>query len=174
MRKSGKKARDKLEKTFLEADDQDEVMDAFLALLPSDDECYETAISDEPPKFVKKLKDIDASSEVISNAVREYASAKLMRMRCEKRRFPRMRLVQMDKNLLSTYDSVNDTLEERELTPEQEALRGRKLLDQCRQRADNERLNGFTIDSSVARGELQCIANDEGFEKRSISWNRMK
>ena len=85
-----------------------------------------------------------------------------------------MRLVQMDKNLLSTYDSVNDTLEERELTPEQEALRGRKLLDQCRQRADNERLNGFTIDSSVARGELQCIANDEGFEKRSISWNRKK
>ena len=78
MQESSNRANKKIEKTFLESEDQDEVMDAFLALLPSDDECYETAISDTPPKFVKKLKDIDASSEVVSNAVREYASAKLM------------------------------------------------------------------------------------------------
>lgn len=164
--------KDKLKKQFIESGDEDSVLDAFLNLLPSDDECYKRANADEPPKFVKKLRDIRSSERVIMGAVADYAGAKLMRMRCEKRRFPRMRLVQLDKNLLGAYDSINDTLETGRLEEEKEAARGRKLLDGCVARAENIKVKDLTIDATVAKGELHCIANGEGYEDREISWKR--
>lgn len=166
------KSRKALEEEFIAAEGSEAVLDAFLALLPSEDQCFEEASSNHPKKFVAKLKDIGSSARVISDAVSEYAGAKLMRMRCEKRRFPKARFERMDKNLLGIYDSVNDTLETRELTAEEEAKRGRLLLDSCRARAENVRLEGFTIDEAIAKGELQCIANGEGFVEREISWKR--
>lgn len=164
--------REEMERAFVESDDEGSVLDAFLALLPTEEESFAAASSSAPQKFVRKLQDINSSGRVISEAVTDYAGAKLMRMRCEKRRFPRGRIIQMDKNLLGIYDSINDKLSHGEMTPEEEAQRGRQLLDECKARADAIQLKGFTIDSTVARGELQCIANGEGYEKREISWKR--
>lgn len=167
-----KKARKDIEQAFLASNDSETVYDAFLALLPTEDQCFETVNSKKPMKFVSKLKDIGSSSRVITEAVSEYAGAKLMRMRCEKRRFPRDRLVRMDHNLISIYDSVNDSLTTKDLKPEDEQQRGRELLDKCKERSANVKLPGFTIDVGIAKGELQCIANGEGYEKRDITWKR--
>lgn len=150
----------------------DAVLDAFLALLPTEDENYKMANSPTPAKFIAKLHDIDSSSRTILNAASDYAGAKLMRMRCEKRRIPRKRIQRVDQNLLSIYDLEDNALEVQPLKPEKEKERGRKLLNACSKRAEAIVVPEVTFDSSIAKGELHCLANGEGYEKREISWKR--
>ena len=85
---------DKLE-AFINAEG-DAVLDAFLALLPTEEENYNVANSPTPAKFISKLHDIESSARVILSAASDYAGAKLMRMRCEKRRIPRKRIQRVD------------------------------------------------------------------------------
>lgn len=164
--------RETLQRRLFEAEGDDEVLDAFLDLLPSADEDYQMGMQERPHKFVQKLYDIRSSAHVVVNAVSEYAAAKLMRMRWESRRLPKARLGYFDQQLLSIYDSANDALEQRKLKPEEEADRGRRLLNECQKRAEVVSLAKFTICPSVAKGELQCLANGEGFQQREISWKR--
>lgn len=165
----GKKT--KLEVEFAEAD-EDVVIDKFLDLLPTKAASFVAANARHPQKFVKKLRDIHSSQYVVNGAVSDYAGAMLMRMRWEYRRLERKRIKRLDQNLLSIYDSINDTLPIRKLSPKEEEARGRVLLDCCKARAEAMNVPGFTIDPSVAKGELQCIANGEGYEKREITWKR--
>lgn len=168
----GKGKKTEPEKTFLEAEDEDAVLNAFFDLVPSKTEKFEAANAKQPQRFVKKLRDIKSSQRVVTEAVAEYAGAKLMRMRWECRRLERKKITRLDHNLLSIYDSVNDALPIKALSAEEEEARGRDLLDRCKERAERMNVPGFTIDPSVAKGELQCIANDEGYEKREITWKR--
>ena len=161
----------KLEAEFAEAD-EDVVIDKFLDLLPTKAESFAAANAKQPQKFVKKLRDIHSSQYVVNGAVSDYAGAMLMRMRWEHRRLERKRIKRLDQNLLSEYDSINDTLPIEKLSPKDEEARGRELLDRCKARAAGMNVPGFTIDPSVAKGELQCIANGEGYEKREITWKR--
>ncbi|MBQ3808863.1 MAG: hypothetical protein II840_13015 [Kiritimatiellae bacterium] len=161
---------DKVE-AFINAEG-DAVLDAFLALLPTEDENYKVANSQNPAKFIAKLHDIDSSARTILNAASDYAGAKLVRMRCEKRRIPRKRIQRVDQNLLEIYDLENDALDEQPLKPEKEKERGRKLLNACSKRAETIVVPEVTFDSSIAKGELHCLANGEGYERREISWKR--
>ena len=165
----GKKA--KLETEFVEAS-EDVVIDKFLDLWPTKAASFVAANARHPQKFVKKLRDIHSSQYVVNGAVSDYAGAMLMRMRWEYRRLDRKRITRLDQNLLSIYDSINDALPIAKLSPKDEEARGRDLLDRCKTRAEGMKVPGFTIDPSVAKGELQCIANGEGYEKREITWKR--
>lgn len=150
----------------------DAVLDAFLALLPTEDENFQVASSPNPAKFISKLRDIESSARVILSAASDYAGAKLMRMRCEKRRIPRKRIQRVDQNLLEMYDLENDALEARPLKPDKEKARGRELFNACSKRAETIVVPEVTFDSSIAKGELHCLANGEGYERREISWKR--
>ena len=66
---------DKLE-AFINAEG-DDVLDAFLALLPTEDENYSVANSSNPAEFISKLYDIESSARVILSAASDYADAKL-------------------------------------------------------------------------------------------------
>ena len=161
---------DKLE-AFINAEG-DAVLDAFLALLPTEEENYNVANSSTPAKFISKLHDIESSARVVLCAASDYAGAKLMRMRCEKRRIPRKRIQRVDQNLLAIYDLENDALGDRPLKPDKEKARGRELLNACSRRAETIAVPEVTFDSSIAKGELHCLANGEGYERREISWKR--
>lgn len=165
--------REQLEQQFINADEEGAIMDAFLALLPTEEQCFAEASAEHPKKFVQKLKDINASARVIMGDVQDYAGAKLMRMRCEKRRIPPRRIKYLDEELLKIYDSASDRLPVEDLSPEKEAERGRELLDECKTRAEQLKVPGLVPNSSAARGELQLLANGEGIEDtREISWKR--
>ncbi len=161
---------DKVE-AFINAEG-DAVLDAFLALLPTEDENFKVANSPNPAKFISKLRDIESSARVILGAASDYAGAKLMRMRCEKRRIPRKRIQRVDQNLLEIYDLENDALGAHPMKPDKEKERGRELLNACSKRAETIIVPEVTFDSSIAKGELHCLANGEGYEKREISWKR--
>lgn len=56
--------REEIERAFVESDDEGSVLDAFLALLPTEEESFAAASSSAPQKFVKKLQDINPTFHV--------------------------------------------------------------------------------------------------------------
>ncbi len=156
---------------FLNADDT-ALLEAFMRLLPSEDDVFRFASEERPAKFVRKLHDIGSSSRTIVSAVTDYAGAKLMRMRYKQRRLSPNRIKLVDHNLLSIFDCENDALDDSQFPPGKEKERGRQLYNLCEARAEQLQMQGFILDPSVAKGELHCLANGEGYEHREISWKQ--
>lgn len=164
---------DKLQ--FLESKDHDEVFDLFLELVPSNDQCLVIASNDVERPFLKKLQEIHAGSRVKRDCVRNYIGAKLMHLRSEHQRVSKKRLEDVDNQLCQMFDSVNDALPDPEgMTKAKAEARGRQLLDACNERAESMKMSGFTLqnDTTIAKGELQCLANCEGFIRRELRWKQ--
>lgn len=159
---------------FLESKNNDEVFDLFLELVPSNDQCQDIATRDEVQRpFLKKLQDIRAGARVKRDCVRNYIGAKLMHLRCERQRISKKRLEDVDNQLCQMFDSANDALPDPDGMPKAKAqARGRQLLDACNLRAEAVKMPGFTLqnDTTIAKGEFQCLANREGFIKRELTW----
>ena len=162
----------KEEKELVEATSEHDVLRAFLKLLPNPDENFRSATSDKPLLFIQKLMDVGIGIRARSAAAGYYAAAQVMRMKWEKCRLEKEFIVRMDEHLTSIYDEENDFLPEDIGNIELEKARGTKLYHECLKRAENVHLDGFTIDHAVSKGELHCIANDEGFNGRKITWLR--
>jgi len=162
-------------KSFLESKD-DEVFDLFLDLLPSGDQCEEIAATSEKRRpFLKKLDDIHAGARVKRDCVKNYIGAKLMHLRSEHQRISKKRLEAVDVQLCQMFDSANDALPDPTNMPKPKAEeRGRRLLNDCNTRAEAVKMRGFTLqdDTTIAKGELQCLANKEGFIKRELTWKQ--
>ena len=161
---------------FVEEQNQDAVFDLFLDLVPSNDQCQRiVAKSGTSRLFLTKLADIHAGAPVKRDCVRNYIGAKLMHLRSEHQRVSKKRLENVDEQLCQMFDSENDALPDPEgLSKKRSEERGRTLLDRCNKRAEAMKVSGFTLqdDTTIAKGELQCLANREGFIKREITWKQ--
>lgn len=158
---------------FLRADNSDRLIDAFLKLIPDEATAVgEVCSVGQRPKFMRKLDDIRAAAAVKLDAALEYSGAKIMRDRWDFRNLPRDRIARLDDNLVSIFNSENDALEERRMDEAGEARRGRELLNRCKARSETLQLVDFTIDPAVAKGELHCLANGEGYVPKEITWKR--
>lgn len=160
-------------KPFLESEG-DEVFDLFLDLLPSGDQCEEiVATGAEDRLFLRKLNDIHAGARVKRDSVKNYIGAKLMHLRSEHQRIPKRRLESVDDQLCQMFDNANDALPDpTKMSKVKAEERGRRLLNDCNARAEAVKVSGFTLqdDTTIAKGELQCLANKEGFIKRELTW----
>lgn len=168
-----KKEREKKIKKLVDADDPVSVERAFLELMPTRDEDFQTAHAKEPMKFIAKLTDIGCKDYVKTHAARQYAAATIMSIRCERRRkISPLLLQEVDRELAAIYDEEDNALPRHCPTKEAAEDRGRNLYNGCMKRAESLPKDDFIIRSEVAKGEFHRLANGEGREKRDITWLR--